>query len=202
MSPSDPAIQLNSLQHFVNALVERNRARLDRVAVIRLCGPFTHGTPPFVGFPLDLKHILKGPCFLVSGGLQIDGSEIASVNATEIESACHKIDQEDVHAVAIISVFAPIDFNLKQEERVASILQAKLPHLNVVCSKDVAHIGLLERENATILNASLLRYAKKTVTGFQKAARALHLRCPVFISSNDGTLLNCAQAAKLPIRTL
>lgn len=99
-------------------------------------------------------------------------------------------------------MFAPIDANLKQEERVASIVRAKLPHINIVCSKDVAHIGLLERENATILNASLLRYAKKTVTGFQKAARVLHLKCPVFITSNDGTLLSCAQAAKLPIRTL
>ncbi|KAH0826673.1 hydantoinase [Lanmaoa asiatica] len=200
-----PAIDIQAISigttHFVNALVERNRARLDRVAVIRLCGPFTHGTPPFVGFPLDLKNILKGPCFLVSGGLQIDGSEIATVNATEIESTCHKIDKEARLSFAIISVFAPIDFTLKQEEHVASIVRAKLPHLHVVCSKDVAHIGLLERENATILNASLLRYAKKTVTGFQKAARALHLRCPVFITSNDGTLLNCAQAAKLPIRT-
>ncbi|KAF8438026.1 hydantoinase [Boletus edulis BED1] len=187
--------------HFVNALVERNRARLDRVAVIRLCGQFTHGTPPFVGFPPDLKNFLKGPCFLVSGGLQIDGSEISTVNATEIESACDRIDKENIQAVAIISVFAPIDLNFKQEEYVASIVQAKLPHLNIVCSKDVAHIGLLERENATILNASLLRYAKKTVIGFQKAARVLHLTCPVFITSNDGTLLSCAQAAKLPIRT-
>ncbi|KAG9313373.1 hydantoinase [Chiua virens] len=191
--------------HFVNALVERNRARLDRVAVIRLCGPFTHGTPPFVGFPPDLISILKGPCFLVSGGLQIDGSEIATVDPSEIASACDTIDKEarpsDIRAVAIISVFAPIDDTLKQEEHVASIVQARLPHLNIVCSKDVAHIGLLERENATILNASLLRYAKKTVTGFQRAARDLHLTCPVFITSNDGTLLNCAQAAKLPIRT-
>jgi len=71
-----------------------------------------------------------------------------------------------------------------------------------VCSKDVAAIGLLERENASILNAALLRYAKKTVTGFQKAAQALDLHCPVFITSNDGTLLSCAQAARLPIRTL
>lgn len=58
MSPSHTLVRnlISSLQHFVNALVERNRARLDRVAVIRLCGPFTHGTPPFVGFPLDLKN--------------------------------------------------------------------------------------------------------------------------------------------------
>ncbi|KIJ62134.1 hypothetical protein HYDPIDRAFT_189204 [Hydnomerulius pinastri MD-312] len=194
--------------HFVNALVERNPTRLDRVAVIRLCGPFTHGTPPFVGFPYDLRNLLEGPCFLVSGGLQIDGSEIASVDTAEIESACEEISRQarfflryEIHAVAIISVFAPIDFTLKQEEHVASIVRGKLPHLDVVCSKDVAHIGLLERENASILNASLLRYAKKTVAGFQKAARALHLRCPVFITSNDGTLFNCAQAARLPIRT-
>lgn len=126
--------------------------------------------------------------------LAVIGSECPVLNV--------KPHQKDVHALAIISVFAPIDFTLKQEEYVASIVRAKLPHLNVVCSKDVAHIGLLERENATILNASLLRYAKKTVTGFQKAARALHLTCPVFITSNDGTLLNCAQATKLPIRTL
>ena len=125
-----------------------------------------------------------------------------AVIGTDCPALKRKTTPKGIHAVAIISVFAPIDVNLKQEERVASILKERLPHLNIVCSKDVAHIGLLERENATILNASLLRYAKKTVTGFQKTARALHLRCPVFITSNDGTLLNCAQAAKLPIRTL
>ncbi|KAF8839162.1 putative hydantoinase [Paxillus ammoniavirescens] len=198
--PDATTIQAVSIgtTHFVNALVERNRTRLDRVAVIRLCGPFTHGTPPFVGFPRELRDLLEGPCFLVSGGLQIDGSEIASVIVGEIESTCEKIKEQ---ALAIISVFSPIDFTLKQEEHAASIVRGKLPNIDIVCSKDVAHIGLLERENATILNASLLRYAKKTVAGFQRATRALHLRCPVFITSNDGTLLDCAQAAKLPIRT-
>ncbi|KAH7886988.1 hydantoinase [Phlebopus sp. FC_14] len=201
--PAASTIQAVSIgtTHFVNALVERNPARLDRVAVIRLCGPFTHGTPPFVGFPRDLRTLLEGPCFLVSGGLQIDGSEIATVDTTEIETACTEIERQGIHAVAVVSVFAPIDFTIRQEEHVASIVRCKLPHIDVVCSKDVAHIGLLERENASILNASLLRYAKKTVSGFQNAARALRLRCPVFITSNDGTLLNCAQAAQLPIRT-
>jgi N-methylhydantoinase A/oxoprolinase/acetone carboxylase beta subunit len=33
------------------------------------------------------------------------------------------------------------------------------------------------------------------------AARTLQLACPVFITSNDGTLLSCDQAAILPIRT-
>ncbi|KAH9918334.1 Hydantoinase/oxoprolinase-domain-containing protein, partial [Amylocystis lapponica] len=187
--------------HFVNALVERDPRKLDRVAVIRLCGPFSRGTPPFVGFPRELRDILEGPCFMLSGGLQIDGSEISSVDPKEVEDACLEIKKQGIVAVAIVSVFAPIDFEIKQEELVAKIIGEQLSGVDVVCSKDVAHIGLLERENAAILNASLLRHAKKTIAGFQNAARALDLKCPVFITSNDGTLLSCAQAARLPIRT-
>ena len=41
--------------HFVNALIERNDEFLDRVAVIRLCGKFTRGTPPFASFPRELR---------------------------------------------------------------------------------------------------------------------------------------------------
>ncbi|KAG2041137.1 hydantoinase [Suillus americanus] len=187
--------------HFVNALVERDPRRLDRVAVIRLCGPFTHGTPPFVGFPHELRDLLEGPHFLLSGGLQIDGSEIASVVVAQVESACDEINRQGIHAVVVSSVFAPIDFEIQQEETVAAIVRKRIQGMDVVCSKDVAAIGLLERENASILNAALLRYAKKTVIGFEKAAQALELKCSVFITSNDGTLLSCAQAARLPIRT-
>ncbi|KAI6148587.1 hydantoinase [Pisolithus tinctorius] len=202
-APNATDIQALSIgtTHFVNALIERDPARLDRVAVIRLCGPFTHGTPPFVGFPLDLRALLQGPCFLVSGGLQIDGSEISPVNTSEIEAACKEIAKSDTSAVVISSVFAPIDSTIKQEEHVASIVHTALSHVDVVCSKDVAHLGLLERENAAILNASLLRYAKMTVAGFQRATRSLSLKCPVFITSNDGMLLSCAQASQLPVRT-
>jgi hypothetical protein len=41
--------------HFVNALVERNDEFLERVAVIRLCGAFTRGSPPFASFPYELR---------------------------------------------------------------------------------------------------------------------------------------------------
>lgn len=66
--------------HFVNALIQRSAAHLERVAVIRLCGTFTRSTPPFAGFPYELRALLEGPHYFVDGGLQIDGSEIAPVN--------------------------------------------------------------------------------------------------------------------------
>ena len=66
--------------HFVNALIQRADEHLRRVAVIRLCGPFTRSTPPFAGFPYELRDIIEGPHFFVEGGLQIDGSEISAVS--------------------------------------------------------------------------------------------------------------------------
>jgi hypothetical protein len=34
-------------QQFVNAVLEEDSSKLDKVAVIRLCGPYTGGSPPF-----------------------------------------------------------------------------------------------------------------------------------------------------------
>ncbi|KAI4847535.1 DUF917-domain-containing protein, partial [Aureobasidium sp. EXF-8845] len=69
------------------------------------------------------------------------------------------------------------------------------------CSHEVANIGFLERENASILNAAILDYAKRTVSGFRRAMKALNLTCRLFLTQNDGTLLDSASAAKFPIRT-
>lgn len=92
--------------------------------------------------------------------------------------------------------------------------------MNVVCSRDgtyyilrspsccnflkccvVGQLGLLERENASILNASILVFAQRTIRGFQDAMHRLGLRCPLFLTQNDGTLTSAISAARLPIRT-
>lgn len=65
----------------------------------------------------------------------------------------------------------------------------------------VAQLGLLERENAAILNASILRYAQRTIHGFQQAMQALQLTCPLYLTQNDGTLTSASAATRLPIRT-
>jgi N-methylhydantoinase A/oxoprolinase/acetone carboxylase beta subunit len=64
---------------FVNGLVERDTKKLERVGVIRLCGPYSRLTPPFASFPYELRHVLEGPVFFAEGGLQVDGREISSV---------------------------------------------------------------------------------------------------------------------------
>lgn len=54
--------------HFVNAVVQADSSRLSKVAVVRLCGPFTRQVPPFAEFPSDLKRIMGGPVFYMDGG--------------------------------------------------------------------------------------------------------------------------------------
>ena len=60
----------NEEQHFVNAVVEMDRSRLARVAVIRLCGPFSKHAPPCVDWPRSLKEMICGHYALLKGGLQ------------------------------------------------------------------------------------------------------------------------------------
>lgn len=57
-------------QHFVNAVVERDAARLARVAVIRLCGPFGKHALPCIDWPADMKDLILGHHALVKGGLE------------------------------------------------------------------------------------------------------------------------------------
>lgn len=68
-------------------------------------------------------------------------------------------------------------------------------------SKEVANLGFLERENAAILNAAILPFARKTIKSFEEPLHRLGLKCPLFITQNDGTVLLAKTAARLPIRT-
>lgn len=188
--------------HFINSVVERDARRLRKVAVLRLSRSFLREVPPFADFPEDLAAILKGYCGIVDGGLHIDGSQEAPIKEEQVVEECAKIKALGLTAVVIAGVFSPIDETFQQETRVRDLVLRELgPGVDVVCSHEVANIGFLERENASILNAAILAYARKTVGRFRLAMKRLKLSCPLFITQNDGTILDSASAAKVPIRT-
>lgn len=187
--------------HFVNAVVERDADRLARVAVIRICGPFSKHVPPCVDWPDDVRELVLGYYALVKGGLEVDGSLIRAIDEEEIRRECKAIRDLGIRSVVVNGVFSPIDTVERQEERAAEIVREEIPGCDVVCSKEVANLGFVERENAAILNASILAFARRTIRSFQEPVRRLGLSCPVLITQNDGTVLSGEAAAKLPIRT-
>ncbi|GLA53289.1 hypothetical protein AnigIFM63604_010380 [Aspergillus niger] len=187
--------------HFVNAVVEADPRRLSRVAVIRLCGPYTRAVPPFSDFPPRLRDIIGGPVFYLDGGLEIDGREISPICPQQIENAVSEIEKAGITTVALVGVFSPLDHRGTNEAACKGLMLQQNPNLSVVCSADIGSVGLLERENATILNASILDLAKKTIRAFCQAMKDLQLKCPLYLTQNDGTLTSAAMAAERPIQT-
>ncbi|KAK8089193.1 hypothetical protein PG997_004154 [Apiospora hydei] len=187
--------------HFVNAVVERDPARLSKVAVLRLCGPFAKHATPCIDWPADMRDLVLGYHARLQGGLEVDGHLIADIDPAEICAQCAVIRECGIRSVVVGGVFSPIDTVERQEERAAEIVQAEIPGCDVVLSKQVANLGFIERENAAILNASILSFARRTIRSFQEPVRALGLKCPVFITQNDGSILSGEMASKLPIRT-
>ena len=64
---------------------------------------------------------------------------------------------------------------------------------------DLGRIGLLERENAGLLNAALADLARDTIAAFEKAIRDSGIAAPLFITQNDGTVAEARQARRLPV---
>lgn len=201
ISPSRIASVTVGTTHFINAVVERDARRLQKVAVIRLSRSFLREVPPFAEFPTDLAAILNGYTGIVDGGLHVDGSQEAPIVESQVVEQCKAIKERGITAVVVAGVFSPIDETFHQESRVRDIMLREIPGADIVCSHEVANIGFLERENASILNAGILAYARTTVRRFKRAMRSLNLTCPLFITQNDGTILDSASAARIPIRT-
>ncbi|KAK1961833.1 hydantoinase/oxoprolinase [Colletotrichum sublineola] len=188
--------------HFINAVIERDVRRLQRVGVLRLSKSFLREVPAFAEFPPDLAAVIQSYVGIVDGGLHIDGSQEAPVVEAQVVAECARIRESGVGAVVVSGVYSPIDKVFGQEEKVRDIILREVPGVDVVCSKEAsASIGFIERENAAILNGAILRYARRTVSRFRLAMKRLNLACPLFLTQNDGTILDAASAAKIPIRT-
>ncbi len=183
--------------HFTNAVVERKH--LQKTAVIRVCLPATLSVPPFADWPQDIQTMLDGGCYLVKGGYEFDGRLINPLDEAHISQIALKLKQKGINSVAVSCVFSPV--NDDTEYRVRDLIQELHPECDVVLSCEVGRIGLLERENAAILNASLRQLSRKTVQAFANALKVCGLNCPFFITQNDGTLMSAEFVERYPVLT-
>ena len=183
--------------HFTNAVVERKR--LLPVAAIRLALPATEVLPPMVDWPADLRETIGNHTYLVHGGNEFDGREIAPLDETELREVAADIRRKGLRAAAITSVFSPVD--PRMELRAAEILREEVPGIFISLSHQIGRIGLLERENATIMNACLHDLAVHVVHSFRTALNRLEISAPFYISQNDGTLMSAEYAEEYPVLT-
>ncbi len=183
--------------HFTNAFVERRG--LQQVAVVRLCLPATKGLPPMVDWPDDIAAAVGRQHYMVRGGYEFDGREINPLDEAAVASAAQDIRGKGITAVAVSCVFSPVKADM--EERAGEILRAALPDASITLSSRIGRIGMLERENAAIMNASLATLSTDFVGSFRRALSALNIRAPFYISQNDGTLMSAEFVERYPVLT-
>ena len=183
--------------HFVNALVQRTK--LAQTGLIRMCLPSGSSILPFADWPESLVNGMKGSCKLVKGGYEMDGNEISSLDKDELIEAAKDLSDLGCKQIAISSVFATVRGDM--EDEALEIITQAMPELSVTLSKSIGGMGLLERENAAIINASLKPLAEEVVDSFKLLQKSLKLSCPMFFTRNDGTLIEAAEVIELPVLT-
>lgn len=181
--------------HFTNALLEQRG--LSPTAVVRLCLPATQLLPPLVDWPEDLKNAVGGFTYMASGGHEFDGREISPLDFAELKEIARDIRRQGAEAVAVCGVFSPV--NPIQEREAATYLQGELPNVKITLSHENGRVGLLERENAAALNACLRKVGERSINSIKQALESLGLSAPLYLSQNDGTLMDEGFASRFPV---
>lgn len=182
---------------FVNAFVQRRD--LAKVAAIRVSLPRGDGVPPMSGWPRDLRDELAAESYMVGGGSYYTGKDYAPLDEDALIAAAEDARAKKVESIAITANFAPMRPDI--EERAAAIVRKVVPGADITLSSSVGGIGLIDRENSTIINASLSVLSRKVISSFVRAFADLRIKAPIFISQNDGTLISTEIASRYPIFT-
>lgn len=184
--------------HCTNAIVERKH--LGKVGLIRIGAPATTSVPPLADWDDTLKAAVGPHAYVARGGYEYDGRTIVELDEAEIKDYLGRMKGE-VEAVAVCGVFSPV--NASQEKRVAELAKEILGEgMPVTLSHEIGSIGILERENASLLNGALLNVIAGVVRGFEQALQSFGIDAGVYICQNDGTLMRSEYALRYPILTI
>jgi N-methylhydantoinase A/oxoprolinase/acetone carboxylase beta subunit len=187
-----------------NAIVERKH--LSKIGVLRIGAPATEGIPPMVDWVGDLSSIAEETT-IIKGGFEYDGKPLSPLDekaAVDFFEACkHK----GIHSVAISQLFSIVrdEHEVRAEALCHEIMDGKEAgkEAYVSLSGRIGSMGLIERENATILNAALYEVAKALTEGFERSLKEQGVtNAEVYFSQNDGTLMTKEHARKYPILTI
>lgn len=200
----DAAIQPQSIAsvmigttQFINAFVQRRG--LARVGAVRVSAPMGDGVPPFAGWPKDLLAATGEQGYFVQGGAFYDGRAYAPLERAQLEQVAKDIRTREIRAVTVSSCFAPARPDIERDA--AQIIQEFYPEADITLSAEVGGIGLVDRENAAIMNGALREMARRVVAELTEGLRRAGISSPIYFSQNDGTLVSADFATRFPVVT-
>ena len=199
INPADIADAMLGTTHATNAIVERKG--LSKVGVLRLSAPSGFAIPPFMEWPEDILAALNYFYVIVKGGYEYNGAVISEIDKNEIRDALNLIKTRGAEAIAISGVFSLV--NDEQERTAAEIAREIFGEgFPITMSNEIGSIGIIERENAAILNAAIRKLADSAYSSFQDVLRTHKIDADLFITQNDGTLMSIDYAKQYPVLTI
>lgn len=181
-----------------NAIVERKH--LAKIGLLRIGAPATTGVLPMVDWAEDIQFICEKSA-IIRGGFEYDGKELAPLDEEAARAFFTEL-RGKVQSIAISCVFSTV--RADHEIRAAEICREVMGEdVHISISSEIGSMGLIERENATILNAALYKVAERFTEGFAYSlAQEGVTNAEIYLSQNDGTLMTMEYARRYPILTV
>ena len=181
-----------------NAIVERKH--LAKIGLLRIGAPATTGVLPMVDWAEDIQFICEKSA-IIRGGFEYDGKELAPLDEEAARAFFTEL-RGKVQSIAISCVFSTV--RADHEIRAAEICREVMGEdVHISISSEIGSMGLIERENATILNAALYKVAERFTEGFAYSlAQEGVTNAEIYLSQNDGTLMTMDYARRYPILTV
>ncbi len=182
-----------------NAIVERKN--LAPIGILRIGAPATTGIRPMVDWTEDIQKVAVGSV-IIGGGFEYDGKELAPLDTEAAKTFFADMKAKGVKSIAISCVFSTVR-NDHEVEAAKICREVMGDDVHISISSEIGSMGLIERENATILNAALWQVAERFTEGFAKSLRDEGItNADVYLSQNDGTLMTMEHARRYPILTV
>ncbi|WP_033319197.1 hydantoinase/oxoprolinase N-terminal domain-containing protein [Streptomyces yerevanensis] len=184
--------------HATNAVAERQG--LARVGVLRIAGPVADAVPPLAAWPSDLYGKVVAGVAGVGGGHLIDGHPVAPLDIEAVKRFLGEVAGQ-AQAIAVTSVFGPVQ--PEHELCVAELVRAELgTGVRVSMGHQIGALGLLARENSTVLNAALGPAIGVVTAALSRVVTDHGLDAATYFAQNDGTLMEAAHADRFPVLTI
>lgn len=171
------------------------RRGLRKVAVLRISGHSARAVRPLFGWPQDLRAAVSAGTEIVDGGGGLDREDWTPLDRDAVARFAARM-AGTAQAVAVTGLFSPLDD--EQEHEAAEIIRAELGDLPIALSADLGSLGLLERENATVLDAALSGFASAVAERLAATLTGLSPGAAMFVTRGDGTLMSLEHLARHP----
>jgi N-methylhydantoinase A/oxoprolinase/acetone carboxylase beta subunit len=176
-----------------------------RIAVIRIGSPLTLAVPPLALWPPDLRLAVSAGEVVVAGGAEYDGRVRMPLDRDAIGGFLEQV-AGSIEGVAITAVFSGVDPG--HELAAAEMVRRELGHaVHISLSHELGTLGLLERENATAVNAALVGPAEDlgravvevlAAEGIEAEVFPPRMTAPSWRSATRFAFPCCRSAAQLP----